>query len=256
MASLGDLKAQQLKLVDSLEVEAIETVSADRLNNFYIATKKGILKQYSQDNELKIEFAPQKAGNITLVEAWNPLRIFIFYENFQEYVLLDRFLIPSSRYDMQAITAYAGLATISADNNLWLVDLADFGLKKYNNSFGQTIINTSFDLLLDPDDYEISFIREYQNLVFIADKKSGILVFDNMGNFLRKIGYTDVDYFNFLDREIYFVENNKLIFVNIYNNEIRTMQLPFAPQFALVTSNYVRLFDDKMVKIYKNQAKN
>lgn len=232
-------------------IEKPTTVSIDRLGNFYVATNKGALKKYNADLKFQLEYAPQKNGKITLAEAWNPLRVLVFYENFQEYLFLDRFLTTSNRFDLRPLTDYAGMVTPSFDNNIWLVDLADFGLKKYNIQFRQFTIQTPFDLLLDPGNYEISHIREYQNLVFVGDKKSGILIFDNLGNYLRTINYKGVSYFNFLENEIYFIDQKSLVFYNIYNQKKRIVDLPREGLYALTNGEKIYLFTENEVRQYR-----
>lgn len=238
-------------LSDSLAIDRPTTISIDRLGNFYIATNKGALKKYSADLKFQLEYAPQKNGKISLAEAWNPLRVLVFYENFQEYLFLDRFLTTSNRFDLRPLTDYAAMVTPSVDNNIWLVDLTDFGLKKYNIQFRQFTIQTPFDLLLDPGNYEISHIREYQNLVFVSDKKSGILVFDNLGNYLRTIKHKGVNYFNFLANEIYFLEQNMLVYYDIYNQNKRLVSLPESGDFVLSNDSKIYLFKEDEVRLYK-----
>jgi len=242
---------QGLSLIDSAQLGGIESVSIDRQGSFYIATTKGSLKKYSKDNKLVAEFSPQKKGAITLIEAWNPLRPFVFYESFQEYLFLDRFLTNSNRFDVKSITDYAGLVTVSADNNLWVVDLADFGLKKYNISFGQFTIETSFDLLLNPDNYNITHIREYQSRVFVSDEQSGILVFDNLGNYLNSIEVKGVKYFGLAENEIYFLQKSQVVFYDIYSRKKRAITLPVPAEYALIDGDLLRTFLKNEIRVYK-----
>lgn len=224
----------------------------DRLNNIYIADKNGNLKQYSLGH-LNQVFSPQKPGGITLVEAWNPLKIFLFYADFQEYIFLDRFLTSSQRYSSSDFSSFSGLITIGADNNLWVVDYVDFGLKKYDINFRQFTIETRFDLLLDPENYNITFIREYQNLVFISDKASGILIFDNMGNYLRKIPVQGVDYFSFCKDYLYYLEDNgnQLVIHHLYSSQREVQPLPQAALFALPYDDHIALITENALNIYK-----
>ena len=244
-------KAQQVILLDSLKIPEPLTVSIDKLGNYYLVSKNGTIKKYNQDNKIKNDFSPQQVGKPLIIEAWNPLRLFAYYEGLQEYIFLDRFMTSANRFDLRAVTDYCGLATPSADNNIWLIDLAEFGLKKYNTIYKQVSINTPFDLLLNPSDYNITHIREYQNLVFISDAKSSILIFDNLGNYLRKLPYTNVDYFNFHQSEIYFLQNDKVIFVDIYSEKEHTYTLDGYYKFCLFDGTSLRLFDRKQMRIFK-----
>lgn len=242
--------AQKLNLIDSTAISSVNTVSVDRLGNFYIADKKGSIFKYSSKGELLLEFSPQKTGTIDLLEAWNPLRVFGFYRDYQEYVILDRFLTTSNRYSIRQFAEYAGLTTISLDNNLWLIDYENFALRKYNLTFQKFTLNTSFDLLLDPDNYDITFMKEYQNLLFIGDSASGILVFDNLGNYLKKIVARGINYFNFEGPHIYYLNENELTFVNIYNDTTSNIELKKGPQYILKSNDKVALVFNKYFLLY------
>ncbi|ELR73088.1 hypothetical protein C900_05723 [Fulvivirga imtechensis AK7] len=252
LLSAGNLLAQELVLQSATAISEPLVVSIDRLNNIYIADKKGNLKQYTH-GQLNQVFSPQQTGEITLVEAWNPLKIFLFYADFQEYIFLDRFLTSAQRYSSRDLSSFSGLITISADNNLWVVDYVDFGLRKYNINFRQFTIETPFDLLLDPDNYEITFIREYQNLVFISDKASGILIFDNMGNYLRKIPVKGTDYFTFHKDQLYYLTNNgrELVAQHIYSSQKEVHSLPESALFAVSYDKHIAVITEDSLKIYK-----
>lgn len=243
------VQAQQLQLIDSLQIAEPLSVSMDRLGNFYVVTKNGTIKKYNSRNQFENDFSPQKVGRPSLIEAWNPLRLFVFYEGLQEYLFLDRFMTSANRFNVREITDYAGLVTVSADNNLWLIDLTEFGLKKFNTTFNQVTISTPFDLLLDPERYDISHIREYQNLVFVSDRESGILIFDNLGNYLRKLPYKKVAYFNFHESMIYFVEGGHFKLIDIYTGETSTYPAPAQSAYSLYDGKIVRFFQSKQVQI-------
>lgn len=237
--------------VDSISISEPQSVSIDQQNNIYFADKKGAIKKYNLQNKLVAEFSPQKSGQATLIEAWNPLRIFVFYENFQEYQFLDRFMTTSNRFEVRNITSFAKLMTPSADNNLWLIDQADFSLKKYNISFGQFTIKTSFDLLLQRNNYDITFMREYQNRVFVADKQAGILVFDNLGNYLLTLPYKGVEYFNFYSNEIYFIHESKVVFIDIYSQkQTHSKPLNNNPKYILYADGHIWFFYSNWIKTF------
>ncbi len=243
--------AQELTLIDSVKISQPIAVSIDRLGNYYTAHQNGTIKKYNSQNLFENDFSPQQVGKPSLIEAWNPLRFFVYYEGLQEYIFLDRFMTSANRFDLRGITEYCGLATVSADNNIWLVDLAEFGLKKYNTTYKQVTINTPFDLLLDPSSYEITHIREYQNLVFISDAKSGVFIFDNLGNFLRKLSSKGVRYFNFHQNNMYFLQDDQLKFIDIYTGKENAWSIKESFKFCLYDGTLVRLFGQKQMKIFR-----
>jgi len=217
----------------------------------YYADKKGNLFKYSPDLDLINEFSAQQTGIIDLIDAWNPLRILLFYQSKQEYTLLNRFLVEtSSRYSLQEITDYAALVSSSLDNNIWLADLADFGLKKYNTQFNQMVLSTPFDLLLKTQDYNLTHLRAYKNRLFISDLESGILVFDNLGNYLKTIPDMNINYFNFLNEEIYFLQKAQLKFIDIFSGKQRNIESEMFEnaQFVLAAAKNIYIFEKTSMK--------
>lgn len=229
-------------------------VSIDRYGLFYIADDDGNIYKYDTLGVLQLTYSPSRKADVTLIEAWRNVNIFVFYRSLQEFVLLDRFLSQSPNEPISATgIGYARLATFSYDNNIWLIDETDFSLKKYNVSYSKVDLNTPLDLLLDPSLYDLNFMREYQNLVFVNDKNSGILIFDNMGNYKTKIpvkGLSDIGLYN---DEVYFQEGDKVKFINIYTYVERTELLPEKGifQFILYTDFNLYLFQKSSVEVYK-----
>jgi len=91
-------------------------------------------------------------------------------------------------------------------------------------------------------------MREYQNQLFIADKNSGILVFDNLGNYKTKLPFVDVSWFGFWNDEIYFALGDELVRYNLYNFKEKRAPLP-------VKTRLVMLYDHKVFFLHKNYIK-
>lgn len=210
-----------LHVTDSIALPSpVAAVSSDRRNHIFIASVEGSIRKYTPEGDLLLTFSPPKAGEASLLEAWKTMQVFVFYETFQEFLILDRFLNTSNRYTFpMELVGYAQMATFASDQGLWVFDGSDFSLKKYHPQTQQVTIVTSLNLLLDPSNYKVTFMREYQNLVFVGDENSGILIFDNLGNYLKKLAYPQVKFFTFLDEEIVFLKENKVHFIHLYNQK-------------------------------------
>jgi len=245
--------SQSLQLVKTIPVKSPDKVSVDRYNNIFVCDGDGNVNKYDTTGNLTLTYSPQKIGSISLIEAWNSVKIFLFYKDFQEYVMLDRFLAPISIYnfDLSSI-GFARTATLAADNNLWIIDDSDFSLKKHDIQLQTITIETPLDLLLDARDYDINFMREYQNMLFINDYNSGIFVFDNLGNYKKKLPFTRLESFGFLNEELYYLEDNKIHLFHLYNFNTRTIQLPEDKIFinVIVFENQVYLFSEDYFFIY------
>ena len=227
LASFG-LEAQELTKIKTFELTAApQSISIDRQGNFYIATRRGEIDKYDIDGNLTHQFSPQKRGNATLVEAWQGPSVFLYYKDFQEFTILDRFLSNSQQYPLpEDLSSFSSLATISGDGNLWLIDAQNLSLKKIDSPSNQVIIDNPFNFNSNSDTYSFSHIREYQNQLFISDPNQGVMVFDLFGNFSELINLPGIEYFNFVNDELIYLREQKAVLINVYNKQKREIELP------------------------------
>jgi hypothetical protein len=211
-------------------------VALDNAGRLYIVTPFGdLIRQDLEGSEPPLIYSPVKKARISLVDVSNSLRTFLFYEDLQEYVLLDRFLTETSRYSLVEITSYAGIAAPALNNQLWIVDMVDFSIKKVDTQFNQVLIRIPLPQVLSPEKSDFTFLREYQNLLFLTDANSGIYVFDNMGNFLRQINITGLETLRFSAKHMYYqMSETVLVEEDIYSGERREIELKVPVKTILV----------------------
>lgn len=240
----GWLGAQSIKKTGSVKLsyQAVQA-SIDRQGNVYIASSNGDIDRYNSDGTLAYHFSPNVKGNVSLIESWQGLRAFVFYRDFQQYLFLDRFLNASEPYYFRKNTAeYYELATLAGDNNLWLLDQQQLSLKKLDIELNEFLSETPLNLTLDPKNFELTHIREYQNLLFISDKNSGVLVFDNLGNYLETLPFKNLDYFSFTDDELVGITHeSKVRWINLYTKKEREISLP-DPSYEFILMENRRLY--------------
>ena len=230
------------------------SVSIDRQGYLYFANQSGTINKLDKQGNLKYHFSPQKQGAPTILEAWQGLRTFVYYKNFQEYVLMDRFLNPSERFpiNINQISTFSGLASLAGDNNLWLINDQNLTLSKIDINNQEVLIENKLNLNLAFYDFDIRFIRDYQNQLFIADSNHGILVFDNLGNYIRNVTDSGVDFFTFSKENILFIRKGRLFIIDLYTKRKREISLPNLPyQFVLMENNQIFLVHHDTVDIFE-----
>ena len=203
----GITEAQELSKVISVNVRSsIVAVSIDRQGYFYVVLTNGDINKYDTKGEVLYQFSASKNGTPRVIEAWQGLSVFCYYQSFQEYLFLDRFLNNSERFRLPAsVGTFSSLMTPSGTNNLWLIDEQGLTLKKIDLQTKNTIIDTPLNLSLQKNRYQFEHIREYQNLLYVSDPGKGLLIFDRFGNFVEQVDLEGVGYFNFLKEELYYL---------------------------------------------------
>ncbi|MCC9165995.1 hypothetical protein [Pontibacter harenae] len=244
----------QLTYSHSTPITSASAISQDRNGNLYLLdAKRNLLRLDAQGRPLDT-YSPRTRGRITAIEAWNPMKIMLFYQDRQEVALLDRFLRPitSTRLSDYDYTGMVRVASISSDDNLWLFNETEFTLSKLDIQRGSKAIETSLELILDREQFDVRQLREYQNMLYMLDANAGIYVFDNLGNYKQKLPYEGINYIGFSDNELYFVKEDKLHFRNLYQQQEQVIKLPAAKQYtaALVSNEYAYLFSQKQLDVY------
>ncbi|HYG40746.1 MAG TPA: hypothetical protein VD908_19105 [Cytophagales bacterium] len=244
---------QKLSLIKSFDFPSIHIVSIDVNSSFYVADQQGnIFKFDSTGRELNV-YSPQRPSEITLLDASKTMNIFVFSRDLQQFRILNRFLSSPSYTEIDRdYIGYAYMAGPSLDNNLWIFDNSAFSLKKYDITLQNVTIEAPLDLILDTEAYNITQITEYQNKVYLNNVQSGILVFDNLGNHGAALPFK-TNYFNFLNDEIYFIEEGELIFYNLYSRETRKISSGEIEKakYALAFNRKVLLFTEERISIFQ-----
>jgi len=220
-------------LGDTLLYPDITEISLTRQGQILVSDRSANIRLLDSLGKTVAIFSPRRPARIHLLEGWNGLRPFAFYRDFQEYVILDRFLLsdgPSALNPEK--TGYARLLAPGLDGNLWLLDESNFQLVKIDPRNQNTLFSTPLDLLLSGKQYDMSFMREYQNQLYIADKMGRVLLFDQMGNFRKKLPIENCAWLGFMGDEIYSVENDSLTFFHPRLFRKRKFPLPFEARGA------------------------
>jgi hypothetical protein len=225
--SLIQPKKSSAQTSDTLLLPGAEHISKSRQGQIFAGDASSNLFLYDENGKKLYHFSPRKPARIHLLEAWNGLRPFAFYRDLQEFILLDRFLLAdnNSQIDPEKIP-YARLVAPALDGNLWVFDEASFVLKKIDIRNQSSLFSTPLDLILKAKSYELVFMREYQNLLYLADKQGFVLQFDQMGNFKKKLPLQKAEWLGFEEDELYTIEKDSLHFFQPYSFKTRKEPLP------------------------------
>ncbi len=230
-------------------------LSVDRKGFVFLGYVDGDIQKYDPSGTLtQYVFSPDQPSELTLLEAWGTISIVAYRVDYQEAILLDRFLVERSRqrFDPDQV-AFGRLATLSSDNGLWVFDDIALALKKVDMNYGELTVNSPLDLVLDPTKLAPTFLREYQNRVYLIDSLQGILVFDNLGNYLRTLPLSGISQVGFQGEWIYYLQAGNLEFLHLYTYDRVTQSLPPSEskwRGISLTSEGTYLLGDKTLKRY------
>ena len=231
------LSAQVPKKLKELSLKNIENVSVDRLGDLFIIFKNGVIKKYDANGK---ELAVLKKGKLpTLIEPWYHPNIFAYHRITQQRIFYDHNLQSPQVEEMDpSIAVNAFLVCPTNDNKLLVLDQADWSIKKVNPSTSKVVSEFNIDTtgLSKP---LFTYLREYQNLIFLLDKYSGIFIFSNLGKKINHLKCT-IQNFGFYGEELFYLVDDRVIFFDLYSEKTREVKVE-PGKFVIVTDERIFL---------------
>lgn len=185
-------------------------VKTDGFGNIYVINNDEIIK-YNANGISQKKYSTKRYGKIDFVDATNPLKILVYYKDFQQLLFLDDQLTATS--DMISLESIgheqASLVCSSTNNSFWLFDKQNNELVRFN-SVSQTLVKTgNLKRILDID-LKPNFIKEHNGYLYLNCPEEGILIFDIYGTFTKTIPLKGLKEFNVINGNVFYFENGAL----------------------------------------------
>lgn len=246
--------AQTIELRQHLTISQPAALAIDRLDNIYLTDRKNNVFKYNATGSIMNTYSPPRTGNVANIEAWNGMKIMLFYDDRQQVTFLDRFLNNIGTLQLRDISdGVYKTATTSADDRLWLFNETEFSLQKYDPQTNQLVSTTPLNLTINRNKSDIRFMREYQNMLYLVDKSTGIYVFDNLGNYKKTLPFPELQFVGFRGDEMFYLNGGRLHFFNLYSFAERAFDLPAVPTYrqALVGEQLVYLLSESGLDLFE-----
>ncbi len=228
--------------------EDILWAGIDRPGDLFVLLSGGAVVKYDKTGkkvgEHRFDHPP------TLIDPLDGAQSFYYQRKGHHYGTLS--------YDFESVTdkvlepafAINPWLVCPALKELWILDSADFSIKKTTSTSSAISLETTLKHLPDKRMTDYVSLREYQNYVFLLDQSAGVHMFNPIGKFVRTFGEKGMNYFNFLGEEMYFISGGQLVFIDLYTSERRTESLPATKaRFALINDDRMYLVGDRKIEI-------
>jgi hypothetical protein len=236
------------KLKTIVTRDRIQTAAIDRVGELYLIYENYHLEKVGIEGEI---IASEKLQGIpTLFDPRDGSHLFLYWKDDQQYELRFPDLTTHSLWKVDsAFAVNPFLVCPSGDHDLIVLDSADWSLKKVSTKSG-TVLYETIIFENNDDAHDITFMREYQNFVFILDKAKGLFIYNRMGKLLKSFPGKSITFFNFLGEEMYFPENGGLKFFDLFTAEERFLTLPSSSRYAFLTDERLYLVNDRAIDLY------
>lgn len=158
--------------------------AVDPFQHLIVYTRDQQLRKYAPDGSLLFQNDLPNYGTLTTIDASNPLRIVLFYRDFQVVQILDRTLSEHYVYHLADYDILQAEAVCTdPDNGLWLYDSWTAQLKKIAPD--GTLVRESVQLLqwLDVAPEPVQLLR-WADRLYLIDAQLGLLAFNQLGGFV------------------------------------------------------------------------
>lgn len=195
--------------------EKAEMLFTDRLGDVYTAKGDALVK-YKSDGTLYRVYSNKSLGKITRVDATNPLKIIVFYQDLSRIVFVDNTLSESGEalrlenFEKEQVSQVCW----SYDNGIWLYDPVNFNLSRLDQRLSINVDIRNLNQILGFAPIP-QWMEESGNHLYMSIPGKGILQFDIFGTYLRNIPIRDAEQFHVSGEFVLYRNKNQEL--NVYS---------------------------------------
>ena len=232
----------------------ISSFTVDNLGELYIINTDNQLKKYNEKGDsIGVFNQVTKYGKLSYVEAQNPWKAILFYQNYSTIVLLDKYLNVLTNINLRQQNIFKVKAvTTSYDNNIWLYDEQENKLKKIDDTGNKIFESVDFRLLFDSVPAPQKII-DNGGFVYLYDPEKGLYIFDYYGSFKSRLPFLNWTDLTVFDKYIYGFDKSNLYRYAPPLPDIKKYILPVALQnnSSLKVSNHrIYILKNQQLEIY------
>ena len=203
-----------LQQQDSLSVDSF--IGMDNFGASYVIQDNILIKQ---KDKKKWQYNNFQLGDITSVDILNPLKITLFYEDFNTVIVLDNTVNEIRRIDFNVIDEFKNLAaaTTANDRNLWIFDTNTQQLEVFNYVQQKTPIQNL------PISEKFITLKSNYNFCRVLTE-TALYTYNIYGSLLSQQELTGVANFSMTNTEVIFLKEKQLYYTN--NDDVYLINLP------------------------------
>ena len=243
-------KTIETEFVKSFKLDADAFIGVDDFENIYyiknnVIYKKTPLKTYTYSNT--------QFGGISFIDIKNPLKILLFYSDFNTAIILDNKLNELTspiNFTSESFSKNISFATVSSNNNLWLFSSDDNILRLWNYQ------TKKIQFASQPMSF---YVKNFETLQQRSTYKNcwlfGVnmmLKFNEYGTFSGSFKIEKFDGVHFSENILIFSNNNRLI---IYESELESLPIKLNQEILIKSfyfnKNQIYIFDGLKIFVFK-----
>ncbi|MCB0398604.1 MAG: hypothetical protein KDD26_03090 [Winogradskyella sp.] len=235
----------QVHIKDSTKIKAKSIFGVDTFGTLYYATDNNTFNKKTKDTI--ITYANFQLGEITTANTFNPLKINLFYKDFNTVIILDNRLAEAFKVDFNTLQDYKNVSFVSTgyDNTLWIFnqDLQQLELYDYKaNKIKQRTVPVQSEVL--------DLKSDYNNCYMLTEKY--LYIYNYFGSLIAKHPNNGYDSMAFSKAHLVLKKENNLFLLSKNSNEIKPIEhLNLLISQFLVTNETLYIYHDEILRQYQ-----
>jgi hypothetical protein len=224
-------QAQAFKLVAKIDTLA-NIATIDNFGNLFLVTPHNEVMKFNPKGKFLWNYTNNAYGNISQIDVSDPLRVILYYPDYQQLIVLNNNLNEISKFSFNTNPSQLITLVASANNNgFWIYDAVNRQLKKLTNVFTEDL-STGNIYQRDGLNPQANFMLFTDAYLLINDVGKGVQIFDRFGNFFKTALINCAKHFSVNGNEIFYVENKQLKCYNFLTFDTKVIQTPITPNFV------------------------
>jgi hypothetical protein len=228
----------------------------DNLGNIFVLTPDNQLKKYAASGDsLGVYNDVRRYGKIAYIDATNPLKILLFYQEFGTIVMLDRFLNNINSIDLRQLGFYQVTCIgLSYDNNIWVYDALAGKLNKIASD--GTLINQTNDIRQFTDSVpDPILLTDQGGLVYLFDPQKGAFIFDHYGGYQKLIPLKNWRHFSVINKTMLGWNGHEFVKFEdkMFSEEKKQIPAYYLPALKIfIMPDFIYVLKTDGIHVYKN----
>jgi hypothetical protein len=226
----------------------LDYFTTDNIGNIYTIKDDELIK-YLPSGKFFERYSNLQLGNITSVDATNPLKILLYYRDFQQIVYLDNQLSKNSNIVSLQDLGFeqTDLVCASTNNSFWIFNKQNNELIRFNENSKKVVATGNLKQILQTN-LNPNFLTEHNGFIYLNCPETGIYVFDIFGTFNKLISLKNLKKFQINESIIYYKKDSSLCSYNYKIFEESCKKLQNNPQQVIYNKQKIyRGYKDSVV---------
>ncbi len=237
----------ETSFIKDTHLEADRFVSVSSFDATFYIFDNVLFKKEKNSKGIDVGYNNFQLGDITSVNTFNPLKINLFYKDFNTVIILDNRMAEISKIDFNALEEQKYVTHVSTgyDNTIWVFNQNNQQLELFDFKTKTTRAKSM------PIQSNVLDIKSNYNTCWVLTEKF-LYIYNYFGSLVKKVknkGYTSFEQSN---ENLFLKKGNKLFYLKNESDNFIPIKLPnLLINAFFVTNETLYIYDNETLHEYQ-----